>query len=85
MSEAVYWWSAATTIWATILVLGAAHCLISWQDSNSKRWIFAYAGLVFLSLVMYELWLGGFIFFAVLVWYYRAVEKVNRGTAKEEP
>lgn len=76
-SEAVYWWSAATTIWATILVLGAAHCLISWQGNDLKRWTFAYAGLVLLSLVMYELWLAGYIFFGVLLWYCRATVKRN--------
>jgi len=82
MSEAVYWWPAAATIWATILVLGAAHCLISWNDSHLNRWLVAYAGLVFLSLVLYELWLGGFIFLAVLDWYYRTAVNGNPGCAK---
>ena len=84
MSEAVYWWSAATTIWVTILMLGAAHCLISWQERKESRWLVGYAILAFLSLVMYELWLGGLIFFAVLLWYYRATVRGNEETVKGE-
>ncbi len=84
MSEAVYWWPAAAAIWATILLLGAAHCLISWNDGHLNRWFVAYAGLVFLSLAMYELWLGGFIFFAVLDWYCRAQASRNPEAATRE-
>ncbi len=75
ISQAVYWWAAATTIWATILALGAAHCLILWRESHSRAWLIAYASLVLLSLLLYELWLGGFIFFAGLDWYHQNTEK----------
>ena len=81
ISQAVYWWSAASTIWATVLILGAAHCLISWSESNLRRWLIAYASLVVLSLALYELWLGGFIFFAALIWYYQKIGKRDPKTA----
>lgn len=90
ISQAVYWWAAATTIWATILVLGAAHCLILWRERHFRRWLIAYACLVLLSLLLYELWLGGFIFFAGLDWYHRNIEKshraaVNRKSLRRNP
>ena len=84
ISQAVYWWAAATTIWATILVLGAAHCLILWRESLFRRWLIAYACLVLLSLLLYELWLGGFIFFAGLDWYHRNIKKSDRAAGNRK-
>lgn len=80
ISQAIYWWAAATTIWATILILGSAHCLISWHASSSRRWIYCYILLVFLSLALYEMWLGGLIFFIALAWYLDDSEKDSSGT-----
>ena len=49
-----------------------------------NRWLVVYAVLVFLSLVLYESWLGGFIFFAVLDWYYRTAVDGNPKSASRE-
>lgn len=74
LAQAVYWWPAAAANWATILVLAAAHGYIRWAERHQRRWLMAYAGFVLLSLATYELWLGGFLFFAGLDWYCRRVK-----------
>ena len=70
-SEAVYWWPGASANWATVAILLAAHCFIVWTRSARSRWLLAYTCFTLLSLVTYELWLGGFIFFGGLDWYLR--------------
>jgi hypothetical protein len=75
LSQAVYWWPAASSIWTTIFVLAAAHCYILWREGHRLRWAIAYAAFVVLGLVTYELWLGGFLFFAGLDWYHRRTRK----------
>lgn len=73
LSQAVYWWPAAAANWATILVLIAAQGYLRWVESHRPHWLFAYTCFVVLSLTTYELWLGGFLFFAGLDWYSRRV------------
>lgn len=66
ISQAVYWWAAASAIWSTLAILAGGHALITWCRLRLLRWYIAYVFLVLVGLAVYELWLGGFIFFLVI-------------------
>ncbi len=72
-AEAVYWWPGASANWATALVLVSALSFTRWTESHQRRWLVAYACFVLLSLLTYEIWLGGALFFVALDWYHRRV------------
>ena len=74
-SEPVFWWSAVCTILSTLFVLLAAHAYVSWSrsDYRSRLVLLTCIGCAFVSLLLYELWLAGYILFvAIEMWLTRA-------------
>lgn len=79
VSQPVYWWSAAPTIVSTIFILLAAHAYLTWVREGG-RWLWACLASIFVAMLFYELWLGGFVLFFGLDVYLRLTEP---GAAKD--
>jgi hypothetical protein len=77
ISQPVFWWSAVCTIVSSILVLLAVHAYVSWRRGNSRRPLPLLACLVFAftSLLLYELWLAGFVLFWTVEAYLQRIER----------
>jgi hypothetical protein len=77
ISQPVFWWSAVCTIVSTIFVLLAVHAYVSWRRSDNSRFLplFACLGFAFTSLLLYELWLAGFVLFWTVEAYLQRIER----------
>ena len=81
----------ALVVSARFLVVGDLHsrfvgvrpawrtCIGLWIPQSTSRlaWLFATAACAFLSLLFYELWLGGFILYLALHFYLSQIQRAN--------
>ena len=69
LGQPVYWWSSSVAALHTILMLSAGCAFLSALRGNTPvRWGVLSATLALLSLLFYELYLAGFLFFFGLAW-----------------
>lgn len=77
VGQPVFWWSSVCTALSTLFTLLAAHAYLNWARRGSVPWLAAAMLAMFTSLLLYEIWLTGYVLFFMLDLYLRRTERSN--------